>query len=93
MTKYIFVTNGVVSGGDRRNGVVGSFGSAAKRIDQSDPYINVDPARCRLPARRELFGDEDGAKLTDLDLGTTTSAIDENLGGNNSITMARSVAP
>ena len=73
MTKYIFVTGGVVSGLGK--GITSaSLGNLLKArgmsvINQkSDPYINVDPDTMNPFQHGEVFVTEDGA-TTDLDLG------------------------
>ncbi|MDC3226957.1 CTP synthase [Acidimicrobiaceae bacterium] len=73
MTKYIFVTGGVVSGLGK--GITSaSLGNLLKSrglsvINQKlDPYINVDPDTMNPFQHGEVFVTEDGA-TTDLDLG------------------------
>ena len=73
MTKYIFVTGGVVSGLGK--GITSaSLGNLLKArglsvINQKlDPYINVDPDTMNPFQHGEVFVTEDGA-TTDLDLG------------------------
>ena len=73
MTKYIFVTGGVVSGLGK--GITSaSLGNLLKSrgltvINQKlDPYINVDPDTMNAFQHGEVFVTEDGA-TTDLDLG------------------------
>ena len=73
MTKYIFVTGGVVSG-LRKLITSASLGNLLKSrglsvINQKlDPYINVDPDTMNPFQHGEVFVTEDGA-TTDLDLG------------------------
>ncbi|MEZ4640380.1 MAG: CTP synthase [Caldilineaceae bacterium] len=83
MTKYIFVTGGVVSGLGK--GVtVASIGQILKarglRVAamKLDPYLNVDPGTMSPYQHGEVFVTEDGAE-TDLDLGHYERFIDENL--------------
>ncbi len=83
MTKYIFVTGGVVSGLGK--GVtVASIGRILKarglRVAamKLDPYLNVDPGTMSPYQHGEVFVTEDGAE-TDLDLGHYERFIDENL--------------
>ena len=73
MTKYIFVTGGVVSGLGK--GITSaSLGNLLKASGLSivnqklDPYINVDPDTMNPFQHGEVFVTEDGA-TTDLDLG------------------------
>ena len=83
MTKYIFVTGGVVSGVGK--GVtVASIGRLLKARGFSvaavklDPYLNVDPGTMNPYQHGECFVTEDGAE-TDLDLGHYERIIDVNL--------------
>ena len=73
MTKYIFVTGGVVSGLGK--GITSaSLGNLLKArglsiVNQKlDPYINVDPDTMNPFQHGEVFVTDDGAE-TDLDLG------------------------
>ena len=73
MTKYIFVTGGVVSGLGK--GITAaSLGRLLKSrglkvaAQKLDPYINVDPGTISPYQHGEVFVTEDGAE-TDLDLG------------------------
>lgn len=83
MTKYIFVTGGVLSGLGK--GVtVASIGRILKArgirvaIMKLDPYLNVDPGTMSPYQHGEVFVTEDGAE-TDLDLGHYERFVDENL--------------
>ncbi len=83
MTKYIFVTGGVLSGLGK--GVtVASLGRILKargiRVAtmKLDPYLNVDPGTMSPYQHGEVFVTEDGAE-TDLDLGHYERFVDENL--------------
>ena len=83
MTKFIFVTGGVVS--SLGKGVsVASLGrllksrGASVSIQKLDPYLNVDPGTMSPYEHGEVFVLEDGAE-TDLDLGAYERFIDENL--------------
>lgn len=83
MTKYIFVTGGVVSSVGK--GVtVASIGRLLKSrgftvaAQKLDPYINVDPGTLAPHEHGEVFVLDDGAE-TDLDLGTYERFIDRNL--------------
>ena len=80
MTKYIFVTGGVVSGLGK--GITSaSLGNLLKArglsvVNQKlDPYINVDPDTMNPFQHGEVFVTEDGAE-TDLDLGHYERFID-----------------
>ena len=73
MTKYIFVTGGVVSGLGK--GITAaSLGRLLKArglkvaAQKLDPYINVDPGTMSPFQHGEVYVTEDGAE-TDLDLG------------------------
>ncbi|MFA6431247.1 MAG: CTP synthase [Candidatus Margulisiibacteriota bacterium] len=90
MTKYIFVTGGVVS--SLGKGIVAaSLGRLLKSrgitvsIQKLDPYINVDPGTMNPYQHGEVFVTEDGAE-TDLDLGHYERFIDVNLGKANNVT-------
>ena len=83
MTKYIFVTGGVVSGLGK--GITAaSLGRLLKArglkvaAQKLDPYINVDPGTMSPYQHGEVYVTEDGAE-TDLDLGHYERCIDEDL--------------
>jgi CTP synthase len=83
MTKYIFVTGGVVSGLGK--GVtVASVGRILKARGlkvatlKLDPYLNIDPGTMSPYQHGEVFVTEDGAE-TDLDLGHYERFVDENV--------------
>jgi CTP synthase len=83
MTKYIFVTGGVVSGLGK--GITAaSLGRLLKArglkvaAQKLDPYMNVDPGTMSPFQHGEVFVTDDGAE-TDLDLGHYERCIDENL--------------
>jgi len=83
MSKYIFVTGGVVS--SLGKGIAAAaMGRLLKArgirvaIQKLDPYINVDPGTLGPYEHGEVFVLEDGAE-TDLDLGHYERFIDENL--------------
>ena len=83
MTKYIFVTGGVVSGLGK--GITAaSLGRLLKQrglkvaAQKLDPYMNVDPGTMSPFQHGEVFVTNDGAE-TDLDLGHYERFIDENL--------------
>lgn len=83
MTKYIFVTGGVVSGLGK--GITAaSLGRLLKQrglkvaAQKLDPYMNVDPGTMSPFQHGEVYVTDDGAE-TDLDLGHYERFIDENL--------------
>ncbi len=83
MTKYVFVTGGVVSGLGK--GLTGaSLGRLLKarglRVTmlKLDPYLNVDPGTMNPFEHGEVFVTDDGGE-TDLDLGHYERFIDESL--------------
>ncbi len=83
MTKYIFVTGGVVSGLGK--GITAaSLGRLLKlrglkvAAQKLDPYMNVDPGTMSPFQHGEVYVTDDGAE-TDLDLGHYERFIDENL--------------
>ena len=93
MTKYIFVTGGVVSGLGK--GITAaSLGRLLKArglkvaAQKLDPYINVDPGTMSPYQHGEVFVTEDGAE-TDLDLGHYERFIDENLNRYSNLTTGK----
>mgnify|MGYP000848028442 CR=1 FL=1 len=93
MTKYIFVTGGVVSGLGK--GITAaSLGRLLKSrglkvmAQKLDPYINVDPGTISPYQHGEVFVTEDGAE-TDLDLGHYERFIDENLNKYSNLTTGK----
>lgn len=93
MTKYIFVTGGVMS--SLGKGISSaSLGRLLKSrglkitLQKIDPYINVDPGTMNPFQHGEVFVTEDGAE-TDLDLGHYERFIDQNLTVDNNITSGR----
>lgn len=93
MTKYIFVTGGVVSGLGK--GITAaSLGRLLKSrgykiaAQKLDPYINVDPGTMSPYQHGEVFVTEDGAE-TDLDLGHYERFIDENLNKYSNLTTGK----
>ena len=83
MTKYVFVTGGVVSGLGK--GITAaSLGRLLKQrglkvaAQKLDPYMNVDPGTMSPYQHGEVFVTDDGAE-TDLDLGHYERFIDESL--------------
>jgi CTP synthase len=93
MTKYIFITGGVVS--SLGKGITAaSLGCLLKNrglkltIQKFDPYINYDPGTMSPYQHGEVFVTEDGAE-TDLDLGHYERFIDEHLTRNNNVTAGK----
>ena len=93
MTKYIFVTGGVVSGLGK--GITAaSLGRLLKMrgykvaSQKLDPYINIDPGTMSPYQHGEVFVTEDGAE-TDLDLGHYERFIDENLNQFSNLTTGK----
>ncbi|HCF49731.1 MAG TPA: CTP synthase [Syntrophomonas sp.] len=83
MTKYIFITGGVVS--SLGKGITAaSLGRLLKSrglkvaLQKFDPYINVDPGTMSPYQHGEVYVTEDGAE-TDLDVGHYERFVDENL--------------
>ncbi len=90
MTKYIFVTGGVVS--SLGKGITAaSVGCLLKarglkvNVLKCDPYLNVDPGTMSPYQHGEVFVTVDGAE-TDLDLGHYERFIDIETGKENNIT-------
>ena len=93
MTKYIFVTGGVVSGLGK--GITGRVIRALLKsrglkvaAQKLDPYINVDPGTMSPYQHGEVYVTEDGAE-TDLDLGHYERFIDENLNQFSNLTTGK----
>ncbi|MDG4657648.1 CTP synthase [Ectobacillus antri] len=93
MTKYIFVTGGVVS--SLGKGITAaSLGRLLKNrglnvtIQKFDPYINVDPGTMSPYQHGEVFVTDDGAE-TDLDLGHYERFIDINLNRYSNVTTGK----
>ena len=93
MTKYIFVTGGVVSGLGK--GITAaSLGRLLKSrglkvaAQKLDPYINVDPGTMSPYQHGEVYVTEDGAE-TDLDLGHYERFIDEDLNRYSNLTTGK----
>jgi len=79
MTKYIFITGGVVSSlgkGIAAASLAAILESRGLKVTmlKLDPYINVDPGTMSPFQHGEVFVTEDGAE-TDLDLGTTSASF------------------
>jgi len=93
MSKYIFVTGGVVSSVGK--GItVASIGTILKSRNISvsvlklDPYLNVDPGTMSPYQHGEVFVTQDGAE-TDLDLGNYERFIDIGLSAESNITSGQ----
>lgn len=93
MTKYIFVTGGVVS--SLGKGIIAaSLGRLLRSRDYSviiqkfDPYINVDPGTMSPFQHGEVFVTDDGAE-TDLDLGHYERFTDTSFGKVNNVTSGK----
>ncbi|MGO1581419.1 MAG: CTP synthase [Peptoniphilaceae bacterium] len=93
MTKFIFVTGGVVSG-IGKGIAAASIGRLLKDrglsifMQKFDPYINIDPGTMSPYQHGEVFVTKDGAE-TDLDLGHYERFIDEELTKRGSITTGK----
>ncbi|MBR1592018.1 MAG: CTP synthase [Ruminococcus sp.] len=93
MSKFIFVTGGVVSGLGK--GITAaSLGRLLKQrgykvtIQKFDPYINIDPGTMSPYQHGEVFVTDDGAE-TDLDLGHYERFVDENLSVHSNVTTGK----
>jgi CTP synthase len=93
MSKYIFVTGGVVSSVGK--GItVASLGNilTSRQISVSvqklDPYLNVDPGTMSPYQHGEVFVTRDGAE-TDLDLGNYERFIDIELTADSNVTSGQ----
>src|SRR6056297_2570406 len=93
MTRYIFVTGGVVS--SLGKGIASASLAAILEarglkvtIQKFDPYINVDPGTMSPYQHGEVFVTEDGAE-TDLDLGHYERFIDINLNKFSNVTTGK----
>ena len=93
MSKFIFVTGGVVSGLGK--GITAaSLGRLLKArglkvaAQKLDPYINVDPGTMSPYQHGEVYVTEDGAE-TDLDLGHYERFIDEDLNKFSNLTTGK----
>ncbi|MGH8684464.1 MAG: CTP synthase [Nitrosospira sp.] len=93
MTKYVFVTGGVVS--SLGKGIAGaSLGAILETrgikvtLLKLDPYINVDPGTMSPFQHGEVFVTEDGAE-TDLDLGHYERFISARMGRRNNFTTGQ----
>src|SRR4028119_703415 len=90
MTKFVFVTGGVVSSlgkGIAAASMAALLESRGLKVTmlKLDPYINVDPGTMSPFQHGEVFVTEDGAE-TDLDLGHYERFLDENLSRLSNVT-------
>src|SRR4029453_9544608 len=90
MTKFVFVTGGVVSSlgkGIAAASLAAILASRGIRVTnlKLDPYINVDPGTMSPFQHGEVFVTEDGAE-TDLDLGHYERFTDENTSRTSNVT-------
>ncbi len=93
MTKYIFITGGVVSGLGKGIAAA-SLGLILKSrglkvVNQKfDPYLNIDPGTMNPIQHGEVFVTDDGAE-TDLDLGHYERFTDASLSQSSNTTAGR----
>jgi len=93
MSKYIFVTGGVISSVGKGIAVA-SLGTILKSrqlsvsVQKLDPYLNVDPGTMSPYQHGEVFVTKDGAE-TDLDLGNYERFIDINLTAESNTTSGQ----
>jgi CTP synthase len=93
LSKYIFVTGGVVSG-IGKGITAASLGRLLKArglkiaAQKLDPYINVDPGTMSPYQHGEVYVTDDGAE-TDLDLGHYERFIDEDLNKYSNLTTGK----
>ncbi|MES2561519.1 MAG: CTP synthetase, partial [Pseudomonadota bacterium] len=93
MTKYIFVTGGVVSSlgkGIAAASLAAILESRGLTISmvKLDPYLNVDPGTMSPFQHGEVFVTEDGAE-TDLDLGHYERFVSSKMGRRNNFTTGQ----
>ena len=93
MTKYVFVTGGVVSGlgkGITASSLALLLKSRGYKVfmQKFDPYFNVDPGTMNPIQHGEVFVTQDGSE-TDLDLGHYERFIDEELNYTSNITSGK----
>jgi CTP synthase len=93
LSKYVFVTGGVVS--SLGKGITAaSIGNILKSrglsvyLQKLDPYLNVDPGTMSPYQHGEVFVTDDGAE-TDLDLGHYERFVDENLSAASNVTTGK----
>jgi CTP synthase len=93
MTKFVFVTGGVVSSlgkGIAAASLAAILASRGIRVTnlKLDPYINVDPGTMSPFQHGEVFVTEDGAE-TDLDLGHYERFVDVKMSKRNNFTTGQ----
>lgn len=93
MTRYIFITGGVVSslGKGLSSASLGALLQARGfkvRLRKLDPYLNVDPGTMNPTQHGEVFVTEDGAE-TDLDLGHYERFTDVNAKKSDNVTTGQ----
>ena len=93
MTKFVFVTGGVVSSlgkGIAAASLAAILASRGVRVTnlKLDPYINVDPGTMSPFQHGEVFVTEDGAE-TDLDLGHYERFVDVKMSKRNNFTTGQ----
>ena len=93
MTRYIFITGGVISSvgkGIATASLAKLLTSRGLRVtvQKLDPYLNVDPGTMSPYQHGEVFVTDDGAE-TDLDLGHYERFLDQDLTGASSVTMGQ----
>ncbi|MQF98758.1 MAG: CTP synthase [SAR202 cluster bacterium] len=93
MTRYVFVTGGVISSVGKGISVA-SIGRILKNrgisvsVQKLDPYLNVDPGTMSPYQHGEVFVTDDGSE-TDLDLGHYERFIDVRLTTSSNITAGQ----
>ena len=93
VTKYIFVTGGVMSslGKGLASACIGALLEARGMrvsLQKLDPYLNIDPGTMNPYQHGEVFVTNDGAE-TDLDLGHYERFTNASLSQENNVTSGR----
>src|SRR3954470_9836026 len=93
MTRFVFITGGVVSslGKGVASAALGALLQArgySVRLRKLDPYLNVDPGTMSPTQHGEVFVTDDGAE-TDLDLGHYERFTSLTLTKNNNFTTGK----
>src|SRR5690348_16225786 len=93
MTKFVFVTGGVVSSlgkGIAAASLAAILATRGVRVTnlKLDPYLNVDPGTMSPYQHGEVFVTDDGAE-TDLDLGHYERFTDENVSRASNVTTGQ----
>jgi CTP synthase len=93
LTRYVFVTGGVVSSlgkGIATSSIGTLLRARGYRVTavKIDPYINVDAGTMRPYEHGEVFVTDDGAE-TDLDIGTYERFLDVDLARRNNVTTGQ----